>query len=94
MPTNFLRHYYDVAQLLDVERVQNFIGTPEYLNHKKAWFRSENQDLQATDAFTLSDTRNRELFTKEYAKTEALYYRGQLALNGILDRIKKDLHRL
>lgn len=94
MPTNFLRHYYDVAQLLDVARVQEFIGTPGYLEHKKAWFRSENQNLQATDAFTLSDPKNRELFTKEYSKTEALYYRGQVALSVILDRIKKDLHRL
>jgi predicted nucleotidyltransferase component of viral defense system len=94
MPTNFLRHYYDVAQLLDVERVQKFIGTPEYLEHKKVWFRSENQNLQATDAFTLLDAKNRELFTKEYAKTEALYYRGQIALDTILDRIKRDLDRL
>jgi predicted nucleotidyltransferase component of viral defense system len=94
MPANFLRHYYDVAQLLDVERVQKFIGTPEYLEHKQAWFRRENQDLQATDAFTLSDAKTRELFTKEYAKTEALYYRGQVPLSTILDRIKKDLHRL
>lgn len=94
MPASFLRHYYDVAQLLDVERVQRFIGTPEYLEHKKAWFRSENQNLQATDAFTLLDAKNRELFTKEYAKTEALYYRGQVPLDTILDRIKKDLNRL
>jgi hypothetical protein len=35
VPTNFLRHYYDIHQLLDVESVQKFIGTPEYLKHKK-----------------------------------------------------------
>ncbi len=29
VPTNFLRHYYDIQQLLDVEAVQKFIGTPE-----------------------------------------------------------------
>lgn len=94
VPSGFLRHYYDVAQLLDVERVQKFIGTQEYFAHKKAWFRNENQDLQATDAFTLIDQKNRELFTKEYAKTEALYYRGQVPLDAILGRIAKDLHRL
>ena len=34
VPTNFLRHYYDIHQLLDVEAVQKFIGTPEYLDTK------------------------------------------------------------
>ena len=40
IPTNFLRHYYDIHQLLDVEAVQKFIGTPEYLEHKKKRFKS------------------------------------------------------
>src|SRR5882724_1233089 len=30
---NFLRHYYDINQLLDLQEVQAFIGTPEYLEH-------------------------------------------------------------
>jgi hypothetical protein len=39
VPTNFLRHYYDIQQLLDVEAVQKFIGTSEYLEHKKKRFQ-------------------------------------------------------
>src|SRR5208283_2090782 len=36
---NFLRHYYDINQLLDVEAVQRFIGTPEYWEHKMKRFK-------------------------------------------------------
>src|SRR6185437_12785423 len=88
---NFLRHYYDIHQLLDYPAVQIFIGTPEYLEHKKKRFKSENQKLRETGAFTLDDTETRKLFESEYAKTAALYYRGQVPLDAILARIQKDL---
>ena len=94
MSSNFLRHYYDVAQLLDVDRVQKFIGTDEYTGHKRQWFRNENTDLQASDAFTLKDENTRKLFAAEYRKTAALYYRGQVPFETILERIAKDLPRL
>ncbi len=91
---NFLRHYYDIHQLLDLTAVQRFIGTPEYLEHKKKQFRAENHDLVAAGAFDFSDAELFKKFDAEYKKTEALYYRGQIPLEKILDRIKKDLVRL
>jgi len=91
---NFLRHYYDIHQLLDLPAVQKFIGTPEYLEHKKKRFRSESHDLVATGAFNFSDPTLFKKFDGEYKKTEALYYRGQIPLADILARIKKDLSRL
>jgi Nucleotidyl transferase AbiEii toxin, Type IV TA system len=94
MSSNFLRHYYDVAQLLDLERVSKFIGSEEYAEHKRLWFRNENTDLQASDAFTLKDANTRKLFATEYRKTAALYYRGQVPFETILERIAKDLPRL
>jgi hypothetical protein len=94
VPINFLRHYYDIHQLLDVESVQNFIGTPEYLEHKKKRFKSLDQDVARSGAFTIEDEKIRKQFETEYSKTAPLYYRGQTPLDRILTRIQQDLHRL
>jgi hypothetical protein len=94
VPANFLRHYYDIHQLLDVEAVQKFVGTPEYLEHKKKRFKSLDHDIAKSGAFTLEDGNNRKQFEAEYAKTAPLYYRGQIPLAKILARIQQDLVRL
>jgi hypothetical protein len=94
LPRNFLRHYYDIHQLLVLPAVQAFIGTPQYLEHKRVRFRSENQNLSETDAFTLQDPAIRQLFEAEYKKTAALYYRGQVPLEEIIQRIGINLLRL
>jgi hypothetical protein len=94
VPTNFLRHYYDIHQLLDVEPVQKFIGTPEYLEHKKKRFKSLNQNVAESGAFTIEDEKIRKQFETEYSKTAPLYYRGQIPLDKILARIQQDLARL
>jgi len=94
LPTNFLRHYYDIHQLLEVETVQKFIGTPEYLEHKKKRFKSLDQDVAISGAFTIDDQTIRKQFETEYAKTGPLYYRGQIPLGAILARIQQDLARL
>lgn len=94
VPTNFLRHYYDIHQLLDVEAVQKFIGTPEYLEHKKKRFKSLNPNVAESGAFTIEDEKIRKQFETEYSKTAPLYYRGQISLEQILARIQRDLARL
>ncbi|EKD92081.1 MAG: hypothetical protein ACD_29C00201G0001, partial [uncultured bacterium] len=33
MPVNFLRHYYDIYQLLSQKRILDFIGENEYCEH-------------------------------------------------------------
>jgi Nucleotidyl transferase AbiEii toxin, Type IV TA system len=94
LPPNFLRHYYDIYQLLDVEAVQKFIGTPEYLEHKKKRFKSLDHDVEKSGAFTIDDENIRKQFEAEYRTTAPLYYRGQTPLDKILARIKHDLARL
>lgn len=94
VPTNFLRHYYDIHQLLDVEAVQNFIGTSAYLEHKKKRFKSLDQDVTKSGAFTIGDEKTRKQFEAEYLKTAPLYYRGQIAFDTILFRIQRDIARL
>ena len=94
VPANFLRHYYDIHQLLDVEAVQKFIGSTEYLAHKKKRFRSLDQNVAKSGAFTIEDTDVRKQFEAEYSKTAPLYYRGQIPLDEVLARIQQDLARL
>jgi Nucleotidyl transferase AbiEii toxin, Type IV TA system len=93
LPPNFLRHYYDIHQLLDVEGVQNFIGTAEYLEHKKKRFKSLDHDVAKSGAFTIEDENVRMRFEAEYSKTASLYYRGQIPFGTILARIRQDLAR-
>ncbi|MBI3442123.1 MAG: nucleotidyl transferase AbiEii/AbiGii toxin family protein, partial [Proteobacteria bacterium] len=42
---NFLRHYYDIACLLQHPTVQELIGTPAYQEHKKERFRTGDNQL-------------------------------------------------
>lgn len=94
-PRNFLRHYYDVYCLLDDPSVQKFIGTPEYAKRKMQRFRAgDNLDIASNDAFALSDPATRTLFEAEYLKTAALYFKGQIPLADILERLRKNLSGL
>ena len=77
-----------------MQEVQKFIGTPEYLEHKKKRFKSLNQNVAESGAFTIEDENVRKEFEAEYAKTAPLYYRGQIPLHTILARIQQDLARL
>lgn len=95
MPTNFLRHYYDVHCLLADDDVQAFIGTDEYHEHKQKRFRAEDDpDLTRNPAFRLEDQATRRTYEEAYSRTRALYYRDQPPLGAILERLGASLHRL
>lgn len=95
-PPNFMRHYYDVYCLLQEERVQRFIGSTEYLAHKKRRFPEADlqSPLSENEAFLLQDESRRELYRKEYERRASLYYQGQPPLKEILLSIQKNLARL
>lgn len=91
-PANFLRHYYDVYCLLDLQEVQEFMQTPAYQERKQQRFRSGDELVIARNpAFTLSDPEQRERFAREYKKSSALYYQGQPGLDLLLARIGRHL---
>jgi hypothetical protein len=77
-----------------VEAVQKFIGTREYLVHKKKRFKSLDPDVAKSRAFTIEGESVRRRFEAEYSKTAPLYYRGQIPLDKILARIQQGLARL
>lgn len=94
-PTNFMRHYYDVYSLLQHPGVQAFIGSPEYLTHKKKRFRSaDNPDITKNEAFILSDPSTRRIYESAYAGTSALYYKAKPAFADILAGIGRFATRL
>lgn len=94
-PPNFLRHYYDIYRLLDLESVQKFIGTTEYHEYKDKRFRdADNREIAENDAFTLRNAAVRSLYELEYQKGAALYYQGQVPFSEILERIQKNIERL
>jgi hypothetical protein len=92
-PANFLRHYYDVYCLLDLQEVQAFMKTLTYQERKQQRFRSGDELVIAKNpAFTLSDPDQRELFAREYRKSSALYYQGQPGFDQLLARIGQYLN--
>ena len=96
LPSNFIRHYYDVMCLLEVKEVRDFIGTEAYLKHKEERFRGNLRglDLSRCEAFLLSKKATRDLFLSEYEKTKSLYYSRRPSFDEILDCIKKYLPNL
>ncbi|MCB9756943.1 MAG: nucleotidyl transferase AbiEii/AbiGii toxin family protein [Candidatus Omnitrophica bacterium] len=96
MPANFIRHYYDVACLLQNDTVQKFIGTSEYNEHKKKRFPVADQKfpIAKQEAFLLKDTKIRDQFKKECLKTATLYYQGQISFDEILSTISQYSDRL
>jgi len=93
---NFIRHYYDIACLLDVKAVQDFIGTKEYLDHKDHQFRGADKEIPVPEqeAFQLKNAETRKQFEKEYKTTSALYYQGQPSFDEILRTLLDNLDKL
>lgn len=95
MPINFLRHYYDVYQLLTQQQVLKFIGTEKYHRHKEKRFRAmDEKNISKNEAFTLPNATIKKLYTHEFEKKSAIYFGKQPHFEHILQRIKQHLSRL
>ena len=95
MPKNFMRHYYDLSQLLDHPVVQSFIGTEDYHKRKVKRFRAgDNLVIAANEAFLLSDEATRERYRTAYNATRRLYFGVQPSFDEILSRIQAVADRL
>ncbi|SIO66672.1 Nucleotidyl transferase AbiEii toxin, Type IV TA system [Bradyrhizobium erythrophlei] len=95
LPSDFMRHYYDVHSLLRRPEVQAFIGTEAYRAHKRNHFpKADNQDIAANEAFLLSDARTRATYAKAYAISGALYYGDRPTFEQVLNEISASIERL
>jgi Nucleotidyl transferase AbiEii toxin, Type IV TA system len=95
LPSNFMRHYYDVACLLEHPEVQEFIGTEDYERHKIDRFPKLDLEvpISLNEAFLLSNGETRELYRNSYEKTVALYYQDQPPFDEILAKIHEYIER-
>lgn len=94
LPANFIRHYYDLFQLIGRVDVQDFIGTQEYEDFKRERFGGDDTKVSNSDALRLTDAADRALFEKAYDRSASLYFKGRPTLTEILARMGKDLDRL
>ena len=94
-PPNFMRHYYDVASLLQDETVQAFVATPEDQAYKAKHFPvADNPVIAQNAAFALPDPDARARLQAAYAASSALYYAGQPRFETLLDQIAAWADRL
>lgn len=92
---NFMRHYYDIYHLLGYEKVQSFIGTNEYKEHKAVRFRAgDNPNISENEAFKLSAPEVFEQYEGQYALNKTLYYKDKPTLSEIIQRIQDWVERL
>jgi len=95
VPVNFLRHYYDISQLLDHPLVQEFIRTPRYSERKNERFRKDDEQIIAkNEAFLLRDTATRERYVAAFTSTRNLYFGEAPAFEDILKKIQSNIDRL
>jgi hypothetical protein len=94
-PANFLRHYYDVYCLLELEEVQDFMRQPAYQQRKLQRFRTDDElTINSNPAFRLDDFEQRKRFASEYHKTRALYFQGQPNFEALLARIHQNIDQM
>ncbi len=88
---NFLRHFYDIHQLFQHDRVKTFIGTEDYHNHKQLRFSEQDQlELKNNIAFNLdSNSELFELYKKKFSQNSSLYYSGAPSFEDIYTSIIK-----
>ena len=89
----FIKDATSLNCLLELPEVQAFMKEQAYQDRKVERFRTGDELVIAKNpAFTLNDSEQRDLFTREYKKSSALYYQGQPEFDQLLDRIGKHLN--
>jgi len=81
--------------VLSQKTVLDFIGTPEYFEHKNKRFRGEDEkDLTKNPAFYLPDAKVRKLYREEYELKSALYFGRQPKFEDIMTKLSQYLEAL
>ncbi len=94
-PVAFMRHYYDIYELLQRDDVQDFIGTEAYIKHKDNRFpNADNQIIAENQAFILEDADTRAQYGDAYERSSSLYYEGKPTFEEILAAIEKSIDKL
>lgn len=96
LQVNFLRQYYDVYQLLQLEEVQAFLGSPEYHEHKLHRFPQADLEIPIMEnqALLLEKKEIRNHLKSLYDSSKGLYYAGQPDFDKMIVHIATFLERL
>lgn len=95
MPINFLRHYYDIYKLLENQRVLDFVGSVNYLEHKNLRFRSQDEIIiKNNPAFSIEGAETRQRYSQEFLKKSSIYFGKQPTFEEIIARIQQYIDRL
>ena len=92
IPENFIRHYYDVYQLLQRKQIKAFTKSREFKD--KLSMHKNLDKFQSSDAFFLKDKATREAYAEAYAQKKPLYYRTRAEFNQIVQGIGSWVHGL
>jgi hypothetical protein len=88
-PRQFMRHYYDLYKLLELERVREFVGTKEYEEYKKDKLRGlDAQEFAARTAFRITDDKTYRFFEQEFASIKDLLLSPGPTFKELMDRIR------
>lgn len=94
-PINFIRHYYDVYQLLNTERVMDFLETEAYQTYKLEKFGMLDElDLTKNPAFQLSLPGEIDKFASLYHKKAEIYFGHNPSFKEIIERIQGIMRRM
>lgn len=89
-PREFLRHYYDLYMLLGMERVNAFIGTPDYDKYKVEKLKGLDAAAFASKKpFTLDEDGTFDLFEKEFASMNTLLLSKGPSFKEVAERLRK-----
>jgi hypothetical protein len=88
-PRQFLRHYYDLYRLLELERVNSFVGTPEYENYKQEKLRGKDlKEFKSRNPFTITKEETYRLFEKEYDAIGSMLLVPGPTFREVMDRVR------
>lgn len=94
-PINFIRHYYDIYQLLNTEQINVFLKTEAYQAYKQEKFGTLNEpDLTKNPAFQLSEPGELDKFSSLYQKKAEIYFGTIPSFKEIITCIKNQASQL
>jgi len=89
-PRHFLRHYYDLYMLLDVERVKAFVGTDDYEAYKQQKLKTTDaKEFASREAFMLKEAKTFELFAEEFKVMSFMLTPPRPSFADLLARIRE-----
>jgi len=93
-PRQFMRHYYDLYRLLEVQRVLEFIPTKEYQDYKREKLRGQDaEEFKTREPFTIPDAQTRTLFGEEFKSLRGLLFSSCPSFSEVLEAISKHAPR-